>query len=160
MGCVVLELQEPKKGGVGWCLRGRAAAPLRSVRGDRNSYSPLFLISSLFLFSFTSLLFFLFLSHLFSFSLLIRFPVRKSTSPVLDSFTVLCIFCFQLVCCPGTDSTNCAGIRSYTIRCSLPFFFSWSQCTHNSCMRVGSQLHSDLILHHSAIVRKKIIASW
>ena len=33
----------------------------------------------------------------FFFFFLIRFPVRKSTSPVLSSFSVLCIFCFQLV---------------------------------------------------------------
>ena len=31
-------------------------------------------------------------------------------------------------------------------------FFSWSQCTRNSCMRVGSQLHSDF---HVAIVIKR-----
>ena len=44
------------------------------------------------------------------------------------------IFCFQFVLGPGTDSTNCAGIRSYIIRCSL--------CARNS-RTLGSQLHSD-----------------
>ena len=101
-----------------------------------------FFLFSFFFFLF-SFLFFLF--SFFFFLFLIRFPVRKSTSLVLASFPVLCIFCFQLVYCPGTDSTNCAGIRSYIIRCSLCFFFRGrSACTIHACA-FGSQLHSDLI---------------
>ena len=43
---------------------------------------------------------------------------------------ILCIFCFQLLCCPGTDSANWVDIRSDRILCYLFSFLS--QCTHNT----------------------------
>ena len=48
---------------------------------------------------------------------------------------------------PGTDSMNCAGIRSYTIRCSL--------CARNS-RTLGSQLHSDFDLFSFRDCQEKV----
>ena len=85
----------------------------------------------LFFFFQFSVFFFLFSFFFFFFLFLIRFPVRKSTSPVLASFPVLCICCFQLL-----------FVRvSYTVD---------SARTIHACL-----VHSCTQTFHSAIVRKK-----
>ena len=60
-------------------------------------------------------------------------------------------FVFSFVLGPGTDSTNCAGIRSYIIRCSL--------CARNS-RTLGSQLHSDFSFRDCQEKDNRIILPW
>ena len=80
---------------------------------------------------------------------MIRFTVRKA------SYFVSIIFCFQL-CLTLVGSwyrfDELCGYPIIIIRCSL--------CVHNS-QTFGSQLHSDLICFHSAIVWNCwVVNSW
>ena len=91
-----------------------------------------------FLFPFSSLFFpffpFFFLSFSFFFFFSFFDPIPSPEERLIWSQSS---FVFGFVLGPGTDSTNCAGIRSYIIRCSL--------CARNS-RTLGSQLHSDFDL--------------
>ena len=66
---------------------------------------------------------------------MIRFPVQKNVL-----FSVLCIFCFQLLCCPATGSTHSCVSSARTI--------------HD--VHFGSQLH----FIHLRDCQGKIIASF
>ena len=80
------------------------------------------------------LLFFLLFFFLSFFAFYFSFLFDPIPSPEERLICSQSYFAFSFVSGPGTDSTNCAGIRSYIIRCSL--------CARNS-RTLGSQLHSD-----------------
>ena len=109
-------------------------------------------------------LFFLFFFHsflcfFFSFlSFLIRFPVRKSTSPVLSSFPVLCAyFAFSLIGSWHRFDDLCGYPIIHNSLLSLCLFFLVGRSgMHNSRM-FGSHLHSDFSFRDC---QEKIIASW
>ena len=110
------------------------AAPQYSL-GQSSLCFSVFLCSSFLFFFFLTffycpLFFFLFL---FLFSGAENDPIPSPEERLIWSQSS---FVFNFVLGPGTDSKNCAGVRSYIIRCSL--------CARNS-RTLGSQLYSDTL---------------
>ena len=90
--------------------------------------------------------FFFFFFFLFSLLFLLFDPIPSPEERFICS--QFC-FCFQLVWVLAPIRRIVRGVRSYIIRCSL------CALTIHACL-----VHSCIQTFHSAIVRKKIIASW
>ena len=88
---------------------------------------------------------------------MIRFPVRKSTSPVLASFPVL-FFAFSLIGSWHRFDELCGYPIIHNSLFSLCLFFL--VVTLHAQFMHTRLVHSCIQTFHSAIVRKKIIASF